>query len=148
MLPTKQLKPMIAFATLASCHRASVPPSITIDNAWARATLPGQASSTAYFTIRDKGGADRLLSVSSDAANASLHSTSMEGGVMRMRPLPSLEIHANSTVRFEPGGNHVMLIGLKSPLKPGSAIPLDLKFQKSGVHHVDSAVRAVTGDAM
>ena len=125
---------------LASCS-ITVAPDIAVEAAWARASLPGQTSSAAYFSITNKGGEDELLSVSSPAGDASLHSTSMESGVMRMRPLPGLAIPAGATVTLAPGGTHVMLMGLKQPLVAGSSIRLDLRFRKSGERHVEAAVR-------
>ena len=141
--------PFLTFAALllASCSQVSEP-AIAVEKAWARASLPGQASSAAYFTIRNSGGSDRLLSVSSPAANASLHSASMENGVMRMRPLQSLDIPADSTVMLKPGGAHVMLTNLVQPLTEGMTVPLDLRFEKAGERHVAATVRAANGVKM
>jgi len=133
---------------LASCHAQESPPKIAIEDAWARATVAGQTGSAAYFTIVNEGGADRLLSVSSPAGNASLHSTSIDDGVMRMRPLQALDLDANSAVELKPGGTHVMLMGLKQPLAEGSSIELDLKFEKSGDRSVSAQVRPASGAAM
>lgn len=127
---------------LMSCNQASKPPAIAIDGAWARATLPGQMSSAAYFTITNTGGPDVLLSVSSPAGDASLHSTSMAGGVMKMRPLSRLDVPAHGQVTLKAGGTHLMVMGLKQPLEAGSSIRLDLKFQKSGERHVEAVVKA------
>jgi copper(I)-binding protein len=137
----------IAAILLASCG-VSAPPRISVEAAWARATLPGQTSSAAYFTIRNAGGPDKLLSVSSSAANASLHSTATDKGVMRMRPVAQIDVPANSAVELKPGGTHVMMTGLKAPLTPGATIPLDLKFEKSGDRHVMAAVRPANGAGM
>jgi copper(I)-binding protein len=134
---------------LASCKPASAPPAVSVDGVWARANVPGQSGSAAYFTIRNAGGEDTLLTVSSPGANASLHSTSMDNGVMRMRPLETLDIPANGTVELKPGGTHVMLMELKQPLQAGSALELDLKFEKSGERKVMAEVRpAATGAGM
>lgn len=132
---------------LASCS-ANADPAISVDAAWARATVAAQMSSVAYFTIHNAGGADRLLSVTSPSANASMHSTTMDNGVMRMRPLQTLDVPAKSTVALKPGGTHVMLMGLKAPLEAGSTIALDLKFEKSGERHVIADVRPADGAAM
>jgi copper(I)-binding protein len=129
---------------LASCKPASAPPAVSVDGAWARATISGQSGSVAYFTIRNAGGEDKLLTVSSSGVDASLHSTSMDNGVMRMRPLEALDIPANGTVELKPGGTHVMLMGLKQPLQAGSALELDLKFEKSGERKVTAEVRPAT----
>jgi hypothetical protein len=102
--------------------------------------------SAAYFTIRNSGGADKLLSVASPAADASLHSTSMDNGVMRMRPLQELDIPAKGTVELKPGGMHVMLMGLKQPLRSGDTLELDLRFEKSGNRKVNAEVRPASAN--
>jgi copper(I)-binding protein len=110
-----------------------------------------QSSSAAYFTIRNEGaGTDTLLSVTSPAGNASLHSTSMDNGVMRMRPLAHLDVPANSDIVLKPGGTHVMLMGLKQPLAAGSTVELDLQFEKSGEKRLTVPVRpaTATGEGM
>ena len=137
------MKHALFFAALllASCKPASTPPAVSIDGAWARATVPGQTGSAAYFTIRNAGGEDKLLSVTSPVADASLHSTSMDNGMMRMRPLEGLDVPKNGTVELKPGGTHVMLMGLKQPLQAGSALELDLKFEKSGERKLSADVR-------
>ena len=132
---------------LASCKPASAPPAVSIDGAWARATVPGQMGSAAYFTIRNAGGEDKLLSVTSLAADASLHSTSMDNGVMRMRPLQEVEVPANGAVELKPGGTHVMLMSLKQPLEAGATLELDLKFEKSGERKVTAEVRPASAGA-
>ena len=135
---------------LASCRPADKAPAISVEDAWARASVGPQASSAAYFTIRNEGGADALLAVTSPAAVASLHSTTMDNGVMRMRPLDRLDIPANATVQLKPGGTHVMLMAVRIPLSAGSTIPLDLKFEHSGDRHVTAAVKppSANGAAM
>jgi copper(I)-binding protein len=132
---------------LASCKPASAPPAVSVDGAWARATVPGQTGSAAYFTIRNAGGPDKLLSVTSPAADASLHSTSMDNGVMRMRPLEGLDVPKDGTVELKPGGTHVMLMGLKQPLQSGATLELDLKFEKSGERKVTAEVRPASAGA-
>jgi hypothetical protein len=140
------MKHALFFAALllASCKPA--PPAVSVEGAWARATVPGQMGSAAYFTIRNSGGADKLLSVVSPAADASLHSTSMDNGVMRMRPLQELDIPAKGAVELKPGGMHVMLMGLKQPLQAGGSLELDLRFEKSGERKVNAEVRPASAN--
>jgi hypothetical protein len=140
------MKPPVFFAALllASCKPASAPPEVSVEGAWARATVPGQTGSAAYFTIRNAGGADKLLSVTSPAGDASLHSTSMDNGVMRMRPVQALDVPAKSAVELKPGGTHVMLMDLKRPLQAGATLELDLKFEQSGERKVTADVRPAT----
>ena len=140
------MKPAVFFAALllASCKPASAPPEVSVEGAWARATVPGQTGSAAYFTIRNAGGADKLLSVTTPSADASLHSTSMDNGVMRMRPVQALDVPAKSAVELRPGGTHVMLMELKEPLEAGAMLELDLKFERSGERKVTADVRPAT----
>ena len=142
-LPLKFRPPLAAALTallLASCGSEPAP-QITVEDAWARAAAPGRASAAAYFTIANTGGGDRLVAVSTPVGTASIHSTSMDGGVMRMRPLDFLDVPAGGTVRLEPGGTHVMLTGLREPLTAGSSLPLTLRFERSGERRLSLEVR-------
>ena len=113
---------------------------LEVGNAWARAT-PGKAENgAAYLTIQSPT-ADRLVSASSPVAKkAELHISSMEGMVMKMRPLAALDIPAGKPVTLSPGGTHVMLLGLNQPLREGQSFPLTLTFEKAGPKEVTVAV--------
>ena len=113
---------------------------LEVSNAWARAT-PGKAENgAAYLTIQSPT-ADRLLSLSSPVAKkAELHTMSMEGMVMKMRPLADLDIPAGQPVTLKPGGQHVMLLGLAAPLREGLSFPLTLTFEKAGTRTVTVAI--------
>ena len=101
---------------------------------WARATATKARNGAAYITIKNSSGSrDRLLSEKSLAAkSAALHNHVMDNGVVKMRPAGSIEIPAYGTVIMKPGGLHVMLMGLKSPLVKGGSLPLTLTFEKAG----------------
>jgi copper(I)-binding protein len=135
---------IVAAIALASCSGgASAPADVRVTDAWARATVAGQPSAAVYLTIANRGhGDDRLLAVSTPIAKeATLHSSSSEGGIMRMRMLPDgIAIPAGATVTLEPSGNHAMLTGLSKPLAKGSHFSLDLKFERSGDRQVDVRV--------
>lgn len=129
---------------LGSCGADNSQPDIAISDAWARTTGPGQSSSAAYFTITNRGGEDRLLAITSHAADASLHSNNIDGGIVRMRPLGVLDIPGGSTVALEPNETHVMLMNMKAPLVSGDRIPLQLRFEKSGERSIEAEVRSGT----
>jgi hypothetical protein len=77
--------------------------------------------------------ADQLIGATSPvAATVELHTHVMEGDVMRMRPVKAIEVNAGEPAVLKPGGLHVMLIGLRAPLKQGASFPLTLTFAKSG----------------
>jgi len=106
---------------------------ITVHDAWSRATPPGITVGVAYFVIDNQGAQDRLLRVSSPIAKQpELHVSKMQGGIMTMEELNTLEVGAHAKVAFAPSGKHVMLIGLRRPLKAGDSFPLTLTFEKAG----------------
>ncbi len=117
---------------------------VRVSDPWARAT-PGRApNGAAYLTLVNPGvGADRLVAVSTPAAEkAEIHEVIMEKGVMQMRPAGPLTIDAGKTVVLKPGGYHLMLMGLKQPLKAGDTLPLTLTFEKAGVRQVAAPIGA------
>jgi copper(I)-binding protein len=121
---------------LASAHgvlaQASNPPPIQVEHAWARATA-GKTGG-AFMTIVNTGSADdRLISVATPIAEkAEVHRTIEENGVMKMRPVPEIDVKAGDKAVLQPGGYHVMLMGLATPLKQGTSFPLTLTFVKAG----------------
>jgi hypothetical protein len=113
---------------------------------WSRETAPGQSAGGGFLTITNNGKqADRLVSATSPAASqVQIHTVSMTGGVMRMRELPGgLEIPAGATVALKPGGFHIMLVGLKAPLKQGTMVPAELRFQRAGKVKISFKVEAI-----
>lgn len=119
--------------------------AIEIVHPWARATAPGQAAGGGFLEIRNGGAADRLLSARAAIADrVELHSMKMDGDVMRMRQVDVIDLPPGATVALEPGGLHLMFMGLKQPLAPGSRFPLKLKFEKAGEVTVEIKVEAAS----
>ena len=146
MKPTLSL---LALALLSCSPAAPEEPRIAVADAWARATLAGKPSSAAYFTVSNTGGAqDTLIAVTSSSGTAEVHSTSMDGGIMRMRKLDRVPLPAGETVKLEPGGTHVMLTGLTEPLAAGQKVELTLRFEKSQEQTVAAEIRDASGDHM
>jgi periplasmic copper chaperone A len=108
--------------------------TLAIDHPFTRATPPGGSVAGAFMAIANQGkDADRLVGVTSPAAAVvQIHEMSMDGAVMRMRLVQGIDLKAGATVQLKPGGFHVMLEGLKQPLKLGDEIPLTLRFEKAG----------------
>lgn len=120
--------------------------SLQITQPWARATPKGAASGAAYMTVKNIGTkAVRLHCVSSDAAaKCEIHEMSMDGGVMRMRPVEGgLEIKAGQTVTLKPGGFHMMLTGLKAPLQEGKTLEATLQADSGKTVQVEFPIAPV-----
>ncbi|MFZ2541521.1 MAG: copper chaperone PCu(A)C [Gallionella sp.] len=99
---------------------------IQVEGAWSRATAPGQDVASVDLSITSKHPA-RLLGVSSTASStAEMHSMTHENGVMKMREVEEIELPAGERVSLGERGYHLMLLGLKTPLKVGESIPLTL----------------------
>lgn len=97
---------------------------VTVSDAWARATAPGQDSAAVYLRMKSQRAA-RLIGVTTTAADsAEIHSMTHDHGVMKMRALEALPLPAGQQVELGSGGNHLMLLGLKRPLKAGGKVPL------------------------
>jgi periplasmic copper chaperone A len=132
-----------AALALLSCSTNSVAPRIEIVAAWARPALTAGQTTAAYLTVQNSGGVDRLIGASSEIADrASLHSSSNEDGIARMRALTEgLEIGPSTTVSLEPGGKHLMLERVKRPLAAGEKILITLQFERSGARLVEAEIR-------
>jgi copper(I)-binding protein len=131
-----------AIVAPAAAHDFKVA-SLTLQHPWTRATA-GKVGA-GFVTIVNPGKtADQLVSATSLAANrVEIHTMTMDGGIMRMRPLPDgIAIPAGTTASLKPGGNHIMLIGLKAPLVEGTMVPLTLNFMHAGAVKVQLKVEA------
>jgi copper(I)-binding protein len=119
---------------------------LVISQAWSRATPGGAKVGGGYLTIENKGSTpDRLIGGSAVVAGkVEVHEMSMNNGVMTMRPLDNgLTIEPGKTIKLAPGGYHLMLFDLKSPLQQGEKIPLTLDFERAGKVTVSVDVQGV-----
>lgn len=133
-------------AVVVAAHAGDV----MVSGAFARASAtPAAKAGAVYFTIRNEGAAaDKLTNVATDAAqSAMLHENVEENGVVSMRHLEALPVAAKETVTLSPTKLHVMLMGLKAPLKKGEHISLTLTFEKAGQIKVDVPVGGVAASA-
>ena len=128
-MKTKSLWATVA-ATLLST--AALAQTVEVKDAWVRATVQGQKASGAFMQLTAKDGA-KLVSVSSPVAGvAEVHEMKMDGDVMKMRAVQGgLDLPAGKAVELKPGGYHVMLMDLKTPLRKDTTVPLTLVFKDS-----------------
>jgi copper(I)-binding protein/predicted aconitase with swiveling domain len=133
------MRRLIAFPAaiaVAACVQsgAVLADGVSISDGWARASIGEGANSAAYMTLSVEGETpDRLVAAATPlAARAELHNHIMEDGVARMRPVEAIEVKPGEPTVLEPGGLHVMLMGLKEQLEPGDELPLTLTFEQVG----------------
>jgi periplasmic copper chaperone A len=101
---------------------------LEVHDAWARPAAQG-GNGAVYFVIRSST-ADEIVGVMSDVAEAvEMHESTMNGDVMEMHQLQSVPLPTGEDVMFEPGGLHIMLIGLKQELKLGDVFEITFRFK-------------------
>jgi copper(I)-binding protein len=126
----KTIKHLLAAALTTACAVSAFAQTVTVTDAWARATVQGQKATGAFMKITAKDNA-KLVGVSSPVAGvAEVHEMKIDKDVMKMAALPNgLDLPAGKAVELKPGGYHVMLMDLKAPLSKDSTIPLTLIVQ-------------------
>jgi copper(I)-binding protein len=136
----------VAVLLLAGCTGAP-PGDLIVSGAWVRASSGADQPSAGYMTIvNNTGRPQKLIGVYSPlAASVEMHRTSTDSmGMTQMAPVGEINVPAGGTVTLEPGGFHLMLMGLKSSLPAGSpAVPLTLTFEPAGNVDVEADVRAI-----
>ena len=111
--------------------------NITVDHPWSKPTPPLSKYGVAYFNISNSGQKDdTLLEIKIPgeiAKSASIHDVIHDGEMMRMREvINGKKIPRGSTIKFQPGGSHIMLEGLPKPLKLDDKFTIELVFANAG----------------
>lgn len=126
-MPSPQITRHAALCLLsAALSLPALADSVKVENAWVRATAPGQKVAGGFMTLT--ADADMtLLGGSSPASKVfELHEMKMDKGVMEMRQVKEIPLPKGKAVNLEPGGLHVMFIGLNGPIKTGDKVPVQL----------------------
>ena len=136
---------LLTFAALLAISQMARAGSLRIEGAYARATLGMAKTGAVYLTVTNDGSSpDRLRGANTAVAeHAQLHVHAMKGDVMTMAPVQCLLIPPGRRTTMAPGGLHIMLTGLASPLKEGERFPLRLRFDTAGEIAVDVAVKGL-----
>lgn len=123
--------------------------ALEVAAAWVRPTIGQSKTTAAYFVLRNAGESDdALVAVEvAGAGHSSLHETVIAGDVATMQPLERVAIPPGAVVTFEPGGKHVMVMGLSAPLKAGETVPLILHFASGASIKVEAVVTMKAPDA-
>ena len=140
----KFVRVIVVFAALALVATAcSSSDSLSVDDPWGRPS-PSSASNAAFYMVIDGGAEDdTLIAAQSQVCEiVELHETQMSDGVMSMQHLPEgIPVPAGETVALEPGGLHVMCIGVVSPLVSGETVDVELQFAVAGEMTVQAEIR-------
>jgi copper(I)-binding protein len=116
---------------------------IMVNDPYVRAVPPGQPNSASFMVLHNKGEQGSALTAASTPAAevVELHTHTLEEGMMRMRKVEKIDLPAGEMVKLQPGGLHVMLIGLKQELIPDEKVPLTLTFEDGSSLQLDVPVR-------
>ena len=131
-MPNRLIVTLLALLMVTGMATANA--EITVEGVWSRATAPGLDRGAVYFELENTGRrGDQLIGVSTPRApRAELHQTIEEGGNSRMVHTPEVRVPAEGEVVFEPGGRHVMLMGLTESLREGETFELTLELEHNG----------------
>ena len=129
---------MISFASYAA--------DIEVSGGWIRASAPGQDQGGADLSILSKQSATLVGASSPVCKTVQLHTMTNENGMMRMREVKAIELPAGKRVNLRESGYHLMLMGLKAPLKEGDTVPLTLSINvgNQGVIKVDATAEVTS----
>lgn len=100
---------------------------ISVESAWLRTPPAGLDKTAGYFQLNNRSGNDKTLvgAASEQIRTIEMHTTTVNGDMMRMRRLKTISIPAGETIRFEPGGMHLMIFGLRT----SEAISITFQFE-------------------
>ncbi len=131
---------------MATAARAA---DVEVLDAYVRAVPPGAPATAAFMQLKDNGEDVDLVKAHSDIAESvELHTHIHDGGVMRMRPIKKLELKKGETTVLQPGGHHIMMIGLKQPLTVGEKVDIDLEFSDGSHQKISAPVRKIEMNMM
>lgn len=138
---------VFGFALALNAADAIPTGTLTIEHAWSRPTDSMAQTGAIYLVMKNTGSAaDTLVSVSTAVAGmAELHTNVNDAGMMRMKHIEGIDIPAKGTATLKPGGNHIMLMDLKSQLKEGTTYPVTLTFKHTGQVTVQVQVERMDG---
>ena len=119
------MKKIAAYA-IATLLMAAAQAQVTVARPWVRTTVTPQTTTAAYLTITSAQGGKLVSASSPIAASVDVHEMKMVGDLMKMRAVDTLPLPAGQAVEFKPNGYHLMMLGLKAPVKAGDVVPIQL----------------------
>jgi len=133
---------LLAAAMLFSAGAlAAAADQVSAQDPYVRLAPPGAPATGAFMVLKNAGDKDvKVVKADSPAKVTEMHSHINEGGVMKMRPVPAIEIKSKGEAVLQPGGMHIMLIDLKAPMKEGDVVPITLNFDDGSSKKIDAKV--------
>lgn len=115
---------------------------VEVNAPYIRAVPPGQSNSAAFMQLSNHGTDIALTGARTDAAQVvELHTHTQDEGVMRMRRIDQIEVPAHHSVTLQPGGLHIMLIGLERPLMEGETVGMTLEYSDGSEQTISLPIR-------
>jgi len=138
----KRLTMLAAGLLFSAGVQAGAADNVSVQDPYVRLAPPNAAATGAFMVIRNTGDKDvKVVKADNPVSKVTeLHTHLNEGGVMKMRPVPAIEIRAKGEAVLRPGGLHVMMIDLKAPMKEGDSVPITLTFDDGSSKQVDAKV--------
>ncbi len=142
----KRLTMLAAGLLFSAGVLAGAADNVSVQDPYVRLAPPNAAATGAFMVIRNTGDKDvKVVKADNPVSKATeLHTHLNEGGVMKMRPVPAIEIRAKGEAVLRPGGLHLMMIDLKAPMKEGDSVPITLTFDDGSSKQVDARVIRAT----
>lgn len=142
-LPRMALGLLLGLASLPAL--AASADDVTVDGAYVREVPPMVRNSAAFMTLSNSGDTEAaLVAVHSTAADTiELHTHLNDNGVMRMRQIPEIAVAAGASTKLQPGGLHIMLLGLTESLQQGQTVSLELEFADGSRTRIEAPVMPV-----
>jgi copper(I)-binding protein len=138
----KQLSLLAASLIFSAGVLAAAADNVSVQDPYVRLAPPNAPATGAFMVIKNNGDKDvKVVKADNPASKVTeLHTHINDGGVMKMRPVPSIEVKAKGEAVLKPGGLHVMMIDLKAPMKEGDIVPITLSFDDGSTKQVDAKV--------
>jgi copper(I)-binding protein len=138
----KKLSVLLAGLMISVGALAASADMVTVQEPYVRLAPPNAPATAAFMVLKNGGDKDvKVMKADNPASKLTeLHTHINDNGVMKMRPVPAIEIKAKGETKLQPGGLHVMLINLKAPMKEGDVVPITLTFDDGSSKNVDAKV--------
>lgn len=138
----KKLSLLAASLMFSAGVLAGAADNVSVQDPYVRLAPPNAPATGAFMVIKNNGDKDvKVVKADNPVSKVTeLHTHLNEGGVMKMRPVPSIEVKAKGEAVLKPGGLHVMMIDIKTPMKEGDVVPITLSFDDGSTKQVDAKV--------